>query len=186
VSLPGYPRAPRTTRGAAPVKYLLAAAMLISPILLVSPDATATSPRLESASFAGYSRLLVNQSSRSLYVLSVERGARIKCSSRTCLSIWPPFLVNKSVTSISLGAGVKGKIGFVARGKTTKQVTFNSYPLYTYSGDNGAKQTHGQGIASDGGTWHLVRATATSAAATPYAHSGTATTTTTGTGGYGY
>ncbi len=166
-------------------RYVLATFSLAA-LLLVSGGAAASAPALGSASFGGYPNLLINQSSRSLYVLSVERGPHFRCTSHACLSIWPPMLVPKSVRSVSLGAGVKGRIGFIARSKTMKQVTFNSYPLYTYAGDTGPKQTHGQGIAADGGTWHLVRATATTPAQTFAAPVHPSTTTTKGSGGYGY
>lgn len=186
MSLPGTQLAQRGMRRFSVGKYFLATFALIALLFVVSDNAAASSPALRSASFSGYSNLLINQSSRSLYVLSVEKGAHVKCSSHTCLSIWPPMLVKKSVMSISLGAKVKGKIGFIARSTTMKQVTFNSYPLYTYSGDKGSKETHGQGIAADGGTWHLVRATATATSQTFAKRSNTSTTTTTSGGGYGY
>ncbi|HUY16771.1 MAG TPA: hypothetical protein VMV11_04320, partial [Acidimicrobiales bacterium] len=98
------------------------------------------------------------------------------------------LLVKSSVTKVSLGAGVKGKIGFVKRSKTMKQVTFNSFPVYTYQGDSGKLQSNGEGITADGGTWTLVKAKASSAGATAYAKSasGNTTTTTSGGGGYGY
>jgi predicted lipoprotein with Yx(FWY)xxD motif len=146
----------------------------------------ASSPVLKSAKVAGFPGALVNGSSRTLYVLSVEKGAKIKCTS-PCTSTWPPFLVKKSVTTVALGAGVKGTIGFVSRSKTMKQVTFNSFPVYTYQGDSGKLQSNGEGITADGGTWTLVKAKASSAGATAYSKSGSTTTTTAaGGGGYNY
>jgi len=64
-------------------------------------------------------------------------------------------------------------------------VTFNSFPLYTFAGDSGARQSHGEGVKAFGGTWTLVNAAAATALATPFAASGpkpalpTTTTTTT-------
>lgn len=146
-----------------------------------SPGATPYATILGAASLptTTYKGVLVNGSSRSLYVLSAEKGATLRCTS-ACLATWPPLLVTSATTSVSLGAGVAGTIGFVARG-SMKQVTFNSYPVYTYSGDAAAKEACGQGIAADGGTWSLTNASATTADATQV------TTASGGCGGsYGY
>jgi hypothetical protein len=48
-----------------------------------------------------------------------------------------------------------------------KQVTYNSYPVHTYSFDSGPNQFSGENFVADGGTWHIASATATTAAATP-------------------
>jgi len=163
---------------------LAASAVMIVPMVSASG---ATSPALKSAKVAGFPGALVNHSSRTLYVLSSERGAKIKCKS-ACLSAWPPLLVKSSVTKVTLGANVKGKIGFVKRSSTKKQVTFNSFPLYTYAGDSGSRQSNGEGIVAFGGTWYLVKASSSSAGLTFFkrSSSGTSTTTTTTSSGYGY
>jgi hypothetical protein len=90
--------------------------------------------------------------------------------------------VKTSVKSISLGAGVKGKIGFVTRSKTMKQVTYNSFPVYTYAADTGKLQSNGEGIVAFGGKWTLAKAKATSPAATAYVSSRSTTTTTAASG----
>jgi predicted lipoprotein with Yx(FWY)xxD motif len=141
-------------------------------------SASGATPVLKSAEVPGFSGALVNGSARTLYVLSSEKGAKLKCKG-SCLATWPPLLVKTSVTAISLGAGVKGKIGFVTRSKTMKQVTFNSFPVYTYSGDTGTLQASGEGIQAFGGAWTLAKAKASSPAATAYA-SGSTTTTSSG------
>jgi predicted lipoprotein with Yx(FWY)xxD motif len=163
---------------------LAGSAVMLAPMVSASG---ATSPTLKSANVAGFPGALVNHSSRTLYVLSSEKGSKIKCSG-ACLSAWPPLLVKSSVTKVALGTNVKGKIGFVKRSATMKQVTFNSFPLYTFSGDSGSMQSNGEGIALDGGTWYLVKAASSSAGLTTFtkASTGTTTTTTSGSGGYGY
>lgn len=166
------------------VVALAASAVVLAPMASASGT---TSPTLKSASVPGFSGALVNHSSKTLYVLSSEKGAKIKCKS-ACLSLWPPLLVKSSVTKVAFGANVKGKIGFVTRSTTMKQVTFNSFPLYTYAGDTGSLQSHGEGIVALGGTWYLVKASSSSAGLTVFKRTstGTSTTTTSGTGGYGY
>ena len=185
------PQIQRGSSGARGVRLwavaLAASAVMLAPMVSASG---ATSPTLKSASVPGFSGALVNHSSKTLYVLSSEKGAKIKCKS-SCLSAWPPLLVKRSVTKVALGAHVDGKIGFVTRSATMKQVTFNSFPLYTYSGDTGSLQSNGEGIVALGGTWYLVKASSSSAGLTVYKKSSTGTTTTTtsttsGSGGYGY
>jgi predicted lipoprotein with Yx(FWY)xxD motif len=141
--------------------------------------ATGVSPTIKSVSVPNFAGALANQSSHSLYILTSEKGAKFKCMG-SCLTSWPPLEVPTSTKSIHLGPGVKGKIGFVARGASKKQVTFNSYPLYTFAGDSDPRQSNGQGIREFGGTWTLVRASATTAGSTSF------TSTTSGGGGGGY
>jgi predicted lipoprotein with Yx(FWY)xxD motif len=145
---------------------------------MITALASGAGTTIESANVPHFAGALVNQSSHALYVLSSERGAKLKCTG-SCLATWIPLEVATSTKSVSLGAGVKGMIGFVVRGKSKKQVTFNSYPLYSFVGDSGPRQSHGESLKADGGTWTLVRSKATSAAATPFSASASGTTTTT-------
>jgi predicted lipoprotein with Yx(FWY)xxD motif len=144
-------------------------------------SAGASSSQLQSVNVSGFPGALANQASKTLYILTVEKGAKLKCKG-SCLTAWIPMTVKDSVTTVSLGANVKGKIGFIARSSTTKQVTFNSYPLYTFTGDSAARQSHGEGKAFAGGKWYVVKAAATSPVATPIVKTassgGTGTTTT--------
>jgi Secreted repeat of unknown function len=36
------------------------------------------------------------------------------------------------------------------------KVTYNSWPLYMYSGDSDPAQSNGEGIVSFGGTWYAI------------------------------
>jgi len=168
------------------VSVIALSALVLAPMAIASGTAA---PVLKSANVPGFKGALVTRSSRTLYLLTSEKGAKLKCTGG-CLSVWPPLLVKTSVKKISLGAGVKGRIGFVKRSATKKQVTFNSYPVYTYSGDGAALRSSGQGIVAFGGTWYLVKATATSSGTSAFSKStkstSSTTTTTSGGGGYGY
>jgi predicted lipoprotein with Yx(FWY)xxD motif len=127
--------------------------------------AGASGAQLQKITVKPYVGILANAKQHTLYVLSAEKGGSLHCKA-SCLSIWPPLLVKTAVTKLSLGAGVAGKIGFVKRSSTMKQVAFNGYPLYVFTGDSGPKQVNGQGIAADGGTWYLVNAAAKTASST--------------------
>jgi predicted lipoprotein with Yx(FWY)xxD motif len=132
---------------------------------MTTPYAAAMMSTTLQTAKVGKSNLLVNSSGRTLYLLSSEKGAKIKCSGG-CLNFWPPLLVADSVTHVSVGKGVMGKVGFVARGATMKQVTVNGYPVYTYAGDTKAGTTTGEGVKALGGVWYALNPAATSAAAT--------------------
>ncbi|HEV3212057.1 MAG TPA: hypothetical protein VGZ03_01540 [Acidimicrobiales bacterium] len=114
-----------------------------------------------------YTKVLANAKGDSLYVLSIESKGKLHCTSSACLQTWPPYLVKTSVTSIKKGSGVKGKVGFVKRSSTMKQVTYNGFPVYRFSGDTGPKQAAGENIVADGGTWTLASAAATTTTGTP-------------------
>src|ERR1039458_8522815 len=89
------------------VAAFVASAVLLAPMVSASG---ASSPVLKSANVTGFPSALVNHSSRTLYVLSSEKGMKLKCTS-SCLSTWFPVLVKTSVKTVALGAGVKGKSG---------------------------------------------------------------------------
>jgi len=112
---------------------------------------------LQAANVGTFGQVLTNSHGFTLYGLSDENGGKLACTGK-CLQFWPPALVSTSVMKVSLGAGVTGAIGFVTRSATTKQVTFDGYPLYTFVKDTGVGQAHGEGISAFGGTWGLLRA----------------------------
>ena len=128
---------------------------------LIPLGASGASPKpfLQALRVKGTIPILVDSSHRTLYLLSNEKSAHLHCTG-ACLTYWPPVLVSRATAKISLGPGVKGKIGFIARTRTMKQVTFNSYPLYRFSGDVRAGKANGEGLASFGGTWYVLKAAA--------------------------
>lgn len=128
-----------------------------------------------------FGEVLTNSAGRSLYVLSTESKRKLHCTSKSCVTSWPPLLVAKGA-HLTRGAGVKGKVGWVTRGSKW-QVTYNGWPVYTFSGDTAAGQANGEKVFAFGGTWYLAHAAATTNAGTPVKSDpksgGTTTTTTT-------
>jgi len=111
-----------------------------------------------------YGGVLATAHGDTLYLLRGATGAQISCSGG-CLSLWPPLVVGSSVGAVRAVPAAPGKLGLVAR-DGERQVTYNGYRLYTYAGDTGPRQSNGEGVVSFGGTWYLVRASATRAATT--------------------
>jgi predicted lipoprotein with Yx(FWY)xxD motif len=111
--------------------------------ILPSLDAPASAaprtsaPVLLSINTASYPRVLGNSKKYSLYLLHDEAGGKLHCVGK-CLQSWIPLYVAKG-SHPSVGAGVKGKLGTVARklskADTKYQLTYNSFPVYTFSGD---------------------------------------------------
>ena len=135
-----------------------------------SATARKAAPVLQAINVPKYPGVLGNSKSRSLYLLAEEAGGRLHCTGQ-CLQFWFPVYVKKG-SHPSMSAGVKGKIGMVARklsNTVTKyQVTDNGYPLYVFAGDTGPKQSNGQHVKfATGVYWYLVSASAKTAAKTP-------------------
>lgn len=111
-----------------------------------------------------YGGVLATAHGDTLYLLRGSGGEQVDCSGG-CLSLWPPLVVGSSVRAVRAVPAARGKLGLVAR-DGERQVTYNGYRLYTYAGDTGPRQSNGEGVVSFGGTWYLVRASATRAAST--------------------
>jgi predicted lipoprotein with Yx(FWY)xxD motif len=124
-----------------------------------------------------YGTILVNSAGDTLYMLSGDSATKSICSA-SCVSVWPPLTTSGTPKA---GSGIDGsKLGTLMRSDGTTQVTYNGHPLYTFSGDSGSGQVHGEGITSFGGTWYVL-----GAGGSPVTHSGSSGTTTTSGGGYG-
>lgn len=95
--------------------------------------------------------ILTNSAGLTLYYFLPERGGRIVCASSACTTFWPPSLTPSS--SPVGGAGVTGRLSIVMRAGGADQVTYNTWPLYTFAGDKAAGQTNGQGVVGFGGKW---------------------------------
>jgi predicted lipoprotein with Yx(FWY)xxD motif len=131
-----------------------AAAVAPSPSASAPPNATpvpSASASVLATQNARLGALLTNVQGRTLYYFLPERGGRIVCSSSACTGYWPPSLASGG--SPSGGAGVTGQLGLIARAGGAQQITYNTWPLYTFTGDAAAGQTNGQGVVGFGGKW---------------------------------
>jgi predicted lipoprotein with Yx(FWY)xxD motif len=103
-------------------------------------------------------RLAVDAHGRSLYTLSPETAHHLLCTSRQCLTIWPPATVSSARAKLTLASGVAGHLGILHRRDGKFQLTLRGLPLYRFSGDHAKGQANGNAIRSFGGTWHVVSA----------------------------
>lgn len=111
---------------------------------------TAAASAVATAQNAKLGTILVNSQGRTLYYFVPERGGKLVCVSSACTTYWPPTISPTAATPT--GTGVSGQLGVIARG-SSEQVTYNTWPLYTFSGDTAAGQTSGQAIVAFGGEW---------------------------------
>lgn len=100
---------------------------------------------------SSYGAILETGAGRTLYETTG------KCTVASCLKVWPPLVVT-SVPSFGKGVNIK-LLGDVVLSGGRHQLTYAHHPLATFIGDSGAHQTHGEGIKSPWGVWHVVSST---------------------------
>ena len=128
----------------------------------------ATGSALKAASVAG-ATVLTNAKGFTLYWFAPDTSTTSNCNG-SCATIWPP-VKGPAVA----GTGVTGKLTTIMRSDGSTQASYNGHPLYTYTGDTGPGQNHGNGLNASGGVWHEVTVTGSA----PASSSSNA-------GGYGY
>jgi predicted lipoprotein with Yx(FWY)xxD motif len=123
--------------------------------------------------------VLVNAKGHTLYLFKKDKNGKSSCKG-SCATFWPPLLRHGKLTA---GSGVKRSLlGTTKRSNGSLQVTYNKHPLYTYTLDKKAGQTHGEGVLAFGAKWYAVSA---KGRAVVKASGGTTTTTTYSTTTYG-
>lgn len=135
-----------------------------------SPGSTVASGVAVNSGQTSLGAVLVDGQGRTLYHLTKDTATNITCTG-ACASTWPPLIV-PSGQKPTVGPGVTATLTVVMRADGGGQVAANGQPLYTYSGDTKAGDSHGQGV---GGVWFAVMANGSSvgAAATPATKSST-------------
>ena len=110
-----------------------------------------TSGGLRTATIGGQT-VLVNAAGRTLYTFAPDGPGKSVCYG-SCAVYWPPVPGH-----LTAGAGVTGKLGTITRTGGGTQETYNGHPLYTYVGDTGPGQAHGNNLNLNGGLWKVVPA----------------------------
>jgi predicted lipoprotein with Yx(FWY)xxD motif len=88
--------------------------------------------------------VLATSSGYTIYALSPLETPAFACTTG-CTTFWPPLLTTGA--PVAAGDTIKADLGTVARPGGGTQVTYMSYPLYTYVGDSAPGQANGHGIA---------------------------------------
>jgi predicted lipoprotein with Yx(FWY)xxD motif len=95
---------------------------------------------------SGLGNILVDSQGRTVYMFGADSGTTSACTG-ACAAAWPPVQATGTPTA---GSGANTAL---VGGNGTNQVTYNGHPLYTFSGDNQAGDTNGEGRVAFGGTW---------------------------------
>ena len=118
-----------------------------------SSSASASASATLSVKTASLGQFLTDGSGKTLYLFEADKTSQSTCSG-ACAGAWPPFMASGSVTASS---GVdQSKVGTTTRSDGSKQVTYNSHPLYYFIGDVSAGDTNGQGKNAFGAEWYVV------------------------------
>jgi predicted lipoprotein with Yx(FWY)xxD motif len=94
--------------------------------------------------------VLTNAKGFTLYLFVPDTPTKSNCNG-SCAAYWPP-----QKGPVTAGPGVTGKLGTIKRADGSTQETYNGHPLYTYVGDTGPGQAHGNGINLNGGLWREI------------------------------
>ena len=102
--------------------------------------------------------ILVNSKGRTLYMFVRDKQKKVTCTSKGCVTIWPPLKIKKGLRPTAGGAAKKKLLGVDLSPKGYRVVTYNHWPLYTYLTDTKPGQATGQGVNNSGGKWFVLSA----------------------------
>jgi predicted lipoprotein with Yx(FWY)xxD motif len=94
--------------------------------------------------------VLTDAKGLTLYLFVPDTATTSKCYA-SCAQYWPPVFGTPKA-----GQGVTGVLGTIRRSDGATQATYDGHPLYTYIGDSGPGQNHGNNITLNGGLWKEV------------------------------
>jgi len=104
--------------------------------------------------------VLVTSGGYALYMFQPDDRRAVTCSA-VCAGTWPPLKLPSGATLVA-GSGVKSSLlGTDPSPGGGHVVTYNGWPLYTYTGDVQAGQATGQDIDLNGGEWYVIQPSGT-------------------------
>lgn len=110
--------------------------------------------RSETVTLSGKTQsVLTDGSGRTLYYFLGDQGGKVTCTAG-CAKEWMPVKVSGKPAG---AAGITGTLGTAPDPAGGSVATYNGWPLYTYIGDTGPHQTHGDGVNDFGAKWYATR-----------------------------
>ena len=116
-----------------------------------------SSVAVKTRTIKGLGVVLVNTKGRTLYVFMKDKHRRVTCTG-SCASFWPPLKWKGSGKPKAGGAAKSGLLGLDKNPAGGKVVTYNHWPLYTFTGDSAAGQAKGWNQNLNGGKWYVISA----------------------------
>ncbi|HTZ91775.1 MAG TPA: hypothetical protein VMB74_05220 [Streptosporangiaceae bacterium] len=111
---------------------------------------------IDARTLPGVGSVLVTSKGYAIYMFQPDGQRQVTCTG-LCAATWPPVKIAPAAR-LAGGPGVKDDLlssdPDPAGGRV---VTYNGWPLYTYTGDVQPGQVTGQGIDLNGGVWYLLR-----------------------------
>lgn len=151
-----------------------------------APPATSgagTSGTAVSTGSTSLGTVLTTSRGLTLYYFLPEKNSTIGACTGGCLTTWPPLVVTGTPTAASGVTGTLATAPIMLNGASATEVTYNNWPLHTFSGDTAAGQTTGNGI---GGNWFAAMPGTTATSTGAAGGSGATATSSNTPGGYGY
>jgi len=100
---------------------------------------------------------LVNPQGRTLYVFIKDAHKHVTCTG-SCASFWHPLKWKGSGKPTAGGAAKSSLLAWDKDPAGGRVVTYNRWPLYTYTGDSKAGQATGWNVNLNGGKWFVISA----------------------------
>jgi predicted lipoprotein with Yx(FWY)xxD motif len=153
-------RGHRTARLALPAAVIMLAAGCSSASAGAPAGATPTggshAVTVQARSVSGAGVVLVTSQGYVLYVFAPDNRRAVTCTG-ACAGTWPPLTLPQG-SALAAGAGVKAALlGSDPDPAGGRVVTYDGWPLYTYTGDVQPGQATGQDIDLNGGEWYVIR-----------------------------
>ena len=101
---------------------------------------------------ADYGAILVDGEGVTLYIFTTDEPDVSNCTGG-CAETWPPVVMSGETAGLAGEGADADLIGTIERPDGSEQVTYDSQPLYYFSGDRSPGDFRGQGV---GGVWFVI------------------------------
>jgi len=120
-----------------------------------STPSSSSALTISSAQVTGLGTVLVNSQGRTLYMFVPDHQSKVTCVG-TCAAVWPPVLLASGQTAVAAGGVKSSLLGSDPNPGGGKVVTYNKWPLYTFTADTSAGAATGQALNLNGGLWYAI------------------------------
>jgi predicted lipoprotein with Yx(FWY)xxD motif len=107
---------------------------------------------------------LADANGRTLYLFQADKPG-VSTLSNAGLAVWPAFTTTG--TPQAKGGTTASQIATISGPNGSRQVTYNSHPLYYYAGDRQPGNTFGQGLNQFGAPWYALASSGTAVTSAP-------------------
>ena len=121
---------------------------------------TSSGVSVSTASVSGLGTVLVNAQGKTLYTFAPDQAKKVTCTG-SCAQVWPPMKIPAGQKA-SVSAGAKASlVSSDPDPSGGNVVTYNGWPLYTYTADSAAGTARGQALNLNGGVWYAISTSGT-------------------------